>query len=389
MSYSNILFNGMSLKHNKNQNQNIEHMCFFNCSGPTAKSTIKVENDVLTIDKQSVELLTSHTNNLIVNSMMNSSKSCGSGGNIVQSTSNKFGKIAGDFNVGAVKQTADISVDFSCVQSSEVKDQVTSEIMVDLMEGLESNTSQEATAIMNAKAASETSAGVGSSFLTAPTSSTSNIEMKNKFQNISDRSQKISNLVANSMTKNFTSNDIEDCRAQAVALQSTNNSAEEVGGSVKIGPVTQEAALKLVSNCIQNSNTSSAVANGLLSSMGITVKNTLKQKSSTDQEGSAESKAKAKGIEDIIDSIGKMLSSLFSGIFGAMMMPALIICGLLVFCCCSICAYSLYSSMSGKSEQPQQQSQQSSDSEQAGGFFTSMFRKNKSTPLSMSSSFFK
>jgi len=310
------------------------------CDGPKAKATVKIENDVVQINKSSIDLLSKQANKLITDTTTNIASNCST--SILQSNKMKIGDITSSGNskvkIDKISQKSKSTVDISCVNNNEVHDAVTSEMLNSLMADLKTNTSQEAISKMAAVADAKASTEMGAGLLAPPPSTDSNVEMTNKFKNLTDNQKKITNSVMNEINKKFTVNSVSSCTNSSALVNNmeAGNIKAYNEGEIDIGELLQENSVSAYSNCLQKNNIGSEIANSFVSALDLKVVDDTKQKSDSTQEAEATAESKATGLSSLVESLGTMVGNIFGGIFGSLFgifaLPV-VIC--LVVCCLS------------------------------------------------------
>lgn len=330
--------------------------------GSSSKSSIEVTNNVLQVDKKSIELMNEQVNNLIVNEMQEQSKNCGGGvynNNDIEIVGLDVEK---DINID-VEQSNEAFVSFSCVQGTDIVSNVSRNMISSMMTDLNSNTNQDAISKMAAVASSEQTQGFGS-LLNPPSNSDSNIKFNNNYQQLSENNKKIINKVANSLEKNFTAKTIDDC----VSTVNNNNSfklkdAKSNSGGAKL-LLKQKNAASLISQCIQKSNIANKISESLTNAFDVKTVDTLTQKATSESEATAESKSENRGP---LESLGSFFGSLFSNV-GA------IIFSVIVFILIMVGVFFVFKMKTGKMQaitELGQNADQGMDSDEfmSGGYF--------------------
>lgn len=310
-----------------------EHICVLGMGDCGSKTKINVENNVLTIDKQTVNLTNEQINNLIVNTTVSLASSC-SGGVINKQELNIKGLTAGeDINLDTNQSISSI-LDFSCVNESAVKDSTSAEMINSLMAGLQSDTNQESLAKLSAAAKTDNTSGFMSGLLNAPTNSKTNVNLKNNYQAVSDKTKNIVNRVANSLQKNFNQEDIKTCSAKMVNDQKQDIENLKAGRNIK-GVFKQDIASKVFTECLNKSGTANIITQNLLSDFNVKVKDTTTQKSVAEMEAKSETKSTSSGP----------FESIFGDIFSKLGLPigaGIASSVLSVLCCFAIICLIIY-----------------------------------------------
>lgn len=280
-------------------------------NGSTTKSSLTINNDVLQVDKQTVDTLNQNINQVITNNMIKQAASCSGGAFSEQDVNMSDLQAAEDINLN-VNQKAKVLLNFSCVNSSDIKDTVSSSMVNDMMASLKASSDQSAINKMAGASTAESSSGFGS-ILSAPANSDSNVTMNNTYKSLSEKTQNITNIVSNTITKTFSADDVKNCISQVSSKQNVKLTNLRAGQNIT-GVITQDNAIEAISSCLNQSGVANAVTTGVLNKLGVEVVNSTTQASKNDASGNSSAVAKSSGLDDLI----KSMFSGFSGIFGAL-----------------------------------------------------------------------
>lgn len=279
--------------------------------GSSSKSKVKQKFNTTIINQSDVDILNESVNNLIANTIINQASMCSASVYQLQNVDLSGMNISGDLNIDSISQEQSTTITFDCVQVSQFQNEMASNIVNEYLNAIkQSFTADAMTQILsNADAVSEQQfGGIGSS------SSNSKVKIDYNFENITQTSQNLQNIVKNSITNNLDLNDIQNCIASIKSNQQIVLANTKVGGNVTIGAISQKQASSLITSCIQKRNNSNEMTTQILNQLGIEVETQSETKTQTESVAKAKSKSKNKGI---FEGVGSM----FSGIIGSLSNP--------------------------------------------------------------------
>jgi hypothetical protein len=183
----------------------------------------------------------------------------------------------------------------------------------------------------------------------------------------------VKNILDHSVTSNLTVDTIDNCISNVNASQNFAVSGN-FGKNFTIKLLTQDMAIKSITDCLQTSNVSEKITSAITSGTGITVIDDTKLTKTTDLTASAEAIQKSLGpITELGNAIGGVLNNLFGGLFGGIFaglftgvmasFTPLILC-LLCLCCCTFC---FMSASGGGNSGGKSSKSMDSDDDQLGG----------------------
>jgi hypothetical protein len=289
--------------------------------GSQSTSTVKQENNQMIINKQSVSVINKQINNFIANAIVYEAKACSSSLFQNQRVIIKNLKAAGDINIG-VEQTQGALVDFNCLQTSTVRNDIANQMIHEMMANLESSNSANVLNKLNAIAGSKAE----SQFTPNPfqsSSSNSNVQQIQNFKSETNLNKNIENVVKNSVAANFTSTNIDTCKASVIANQSIEVINAQTNAKITIA-IQQQQAIQIITKCVQTADIGNQITNDILGTLGVKTADSTSTEVESSFSGSAESSALNKGVFESLGSfIGGifapllgLLSGLFSGLLG-------------------------------------------------------------------------
>lgn len=259
------------------------------------------------ISESAFNMINQNLSNVSAESVNNSTKSCTSNvssGNIVDVSGCQVG---GSLFLGG-KQKNMVTVDFNCVQHSNVSNVVAQSILDNLNTMISNGLTSAAEANMNSYAEAQTKSGFLSMPLQVALADTSNtVDLTTKTTNNTD----IQNIIQNVLKINFNNTDVQNC-VNTVHTQNSQLAKDcKVSGDVQTGDVVQDNTINSVAECIQNSVLSSTVETELKRGLGIVVENDASFATNTKLNGNSGAGTNSSGI---FESLGNMWKSIFSGI---------------------------------------------------------------------------
>lgn len=270
--------------------------------GSSSRISNTIENR--TVNKSDLEALNEQVNSFSSNSVTSAAAKCSA------SASASAAFKAGDIRVVGKGQRLQIDVDreqdveltLDCLQQSIQEANIGNDIATSIMNNLTQTVS---TDVMN-KMVNEASSKLESGFLANPFAKASTKVTTNlKNIQINETNRKLSNLISNTVENNVKTEDIKKC-----FLETTMAINDRIGNIDLIGQDSEiilsfrsKQVSKSFASCKQLTEQTSEITNALATSLGLTIVDDTKTKTSTDVESKAKSEVKAVGLEGVIAAI--------------------------------------------------------------------------------------
>jgi hypothetical protein len=275
-----------------------------------ANSAVTLNNNTLVVNKSSLDYLNQLTASTTANQIIKILSNCT--GSMTNINTIDFGgtlNISSGSNV-TINQNIKSSVNFKCLQQSEVQTQLTSNMSNTIQQALQNNLSTDILNKMDAQAQSASQ----SAFLSlsgSKSNSEVNANSDTKIINQTDRSLK--NIINVAVTSNFTQETVNSCVSQMLNKQiaSFQKGANVSENSTLI--INQDISSSQIAECIQNGSFASDITNALTQFYQIDVKDDAKNTSETEMKGTAESESKASGF---FEDVGQMFKGIGEGLGG-------------------------------------------------------------------------
>lgn len=326
-------------KHNSNQIEG------FLSLGGKSKSKLKVTQtaDYNVVNKNEVDIAVNDLNQLIQETFVRNAQSCAATASQTQSVG--IGDIVATggakIDVGGITMDQNAKLNFECVQVNKLRSDIGNEIVSKFMTDLQTNTSNEMLAQLDAIANQKAESG-SIPLLTSPAETkgeqTQTINFNSTTENYKNIEKNLQNIVQNTVTQET----ISDCLAQlsqSQTVQIGNIVATDLGTEIKLGGVTLKQTLEVVSNCMQSNDLSTQIISTMLNSMDVRTVDTTTTTMAGEATSDVEQTAVSKGP---IGEIGEAFGNIFGGIFGALGLgaagPAVggVSSSISLCCCCLI-----------------------------------------------------
>lgn len=305
--------------------------------GSSSKSKVHQERNTFVTNRSDINILNEKINNTIVNTTVQNVKNCSA--SLVNNQRLKIiGVVAGEDIIISNQQIQEGMMDFSCVQTDEVKNDVAKQMIDQIMQQLQSTVDTSVIDKLNAVADSKSSQDWGA-FPWGGADSKSNVKqiVNTNINNMT--SKNIQNVVKNAVESNFTSATYNDCLSTVINNQEFEARDLQTGRTVRITN-QQEQSAKLFAKCVQNSNIANSITDNITNFFGLDVKEDTKN--STDATVSGESTSEAvstglfQGVADMFRGVGDMFGGLFSSILPNFGGVASLSSPISSICCCLI-----------------------------------------------------
>ena len=302
--------------------------------GASSSSSVKEVNQTNIVNKSQINALNESINSLTANTIVNSAANCGS--SLVDSQFANFQDITteGDFDV-SVFQKQHALLSFNCIQESDIRSEIGSEMMTAYLNSIKTNFSSEALAEMSAAAAA--SAKEGS--IVPPwqsSDSKANADMENIYNSYNDIEDNIKNVVMNSIQNNVKVESVQSCMGSVTTAQHASFATVKVGGTAHI-LVDQEQGAAVFTECMQKTDVGNSTTNSILTKTETKVEddsiNTNVDKQSGNTLAETINEGVLNGIADIVGSITSVFTDLFAKLGTTGMIASVCLC-LLCICMC-------------------------------------------------------
>jgi len=251
----------------------------------SSESKARIDNTTnkVIINKNAVDILNQSTNDLVVNTVIKSAQNCTAKTIGNQTIKLKGIAVSGDFTYDST-QLQDVAVDFSCIKINEIKNEISQNVIEDLMAKLTSNLSTDVLSQMNADA--QTYAQKSNLLEWGDASASSDIRQRLDERSVTETYQNLKNIVSLTVQNNFNSEDVQNCVNEIAQNQEVELQGINVGGNAtfKIG---QQQAILSVTKCISQQNFGQKITSDLTKKLNLEVETTQDTKSESAQESTA------------------------------------------------------------------------------------------------------
>lgn len=312
----------------------------------SSKTAVKNVNNQLVVNKTDIDVLNKSSNTAVANTVINNaSKSTAS---IIQQQGIRISGLhsKGDINISGVSQKQEAVLTFKNVNINDTTNDASNAMLSTMLNDMTSKIDNESLTKMMATADSNTKVGAlsmpGWASSSATTTNTSDTTINNEI------ATKLKNIVANSITNNFSQNNISDCIASVTNSQDIQiANITSTDGSINLTGFSQDQSASLMSECISKNGVANKIVNDLASTFGVKIVDDTSTKTSTDLSGTSTAATETQGL---LDSVGNMISSIFGSLY--MGIASIVGVSSLSFLCCCFCCVLLFVLMSmGKSSQ--------------------------------------
>lgn len=268
--------------------------------GASSKAYAKNENNQIIVNRNELNILNEQVNEVISKSVIDSSKSCNSMVNQLQLLDLSGCETEGNLDVSNIgfKQTA--AVDFSCIQISDVQNQVAQEMLSEIMSSVKSSMDITSLNTLTAKAdalAKQGFLGIGGSKAESATENIYNLNVSN------ESTQNLENIVKNSINSEFKANDVQNCINTITQRQIINARNCKAGGDINVNRIKYEQAVEAMIECIQKSEIANKIINKIATELVEVVEADTTGEITVEQESTSEAEARTEGPLDAMANI--------------------------------------------------------------------------------------
>jgi hypothetical protein len=285
----------------------------FKSGGSNASTTLTTNNEsnLTYITENDYNQLYSNTSEAVANAAVTNNNSCSSSNLIDQVIDLSNMDVGGDVNFTNVKQTAKISVDFSCINIAKAEQEMAQAAMSELMNKIQNSSSQNALNAMNTRAEAVAAATTtGPSFLSGSSGSATNSTVNNTYnlKNVTTNNQNIQTVLKNIVNTNFKTENINSCIHDMATKQKILFSGTRTGRNFNFSEVLQDSSINGVVKCVNQAGVIQSVVQEATSKLGIVVENETKSTSTnemkTEQKGSSTATLDVCGCGSIFGALG-------------------------------------------------------------------------------------
>lgn len=292
--------------------------------GAASKAAVEQEFETLVANKSDINILNEQLNDVQIETIMKDAQTCSAA-----ITQDQLQRYKGIKSMGkltfTIKQKQASNLTFSCLNLSKVRNDIANQMTSNIMTNLESTTDTEILNKMGAAAAAKAEAGE-QFFPWGGADTENNIKQITKTTNVTENTKNIQHIVKNAIENTFTVDNVKTCVNSVSNIQSIT--FEDVQGEEIDFVIDQNQAATLLAECINKSDVSQDLTNGLLEFFEVSTKEEATTVIQTQAEAEAIAEAKKTGlIGDLFDgitktldaTIGKLLDSIGMGnVFGGM-----------------------------------------------------------------------
>jgi len=274
-----------------------------------------------------MNLLNKQINTAIAKTTIDNSAACKSSINQLQIIDISGCKIGGNIDISKSSLNQTATVDFKCIQVSDIQNTVAQEIMGEIMGKIKSGLDSESLNNMVSYAESEAKTG----FLSAPWGGSDSTSVAKNTYNLdvtNDNTTDIQNIVKNSINVEFNVNDVQECINEIEQKQALLAKNCETGGDLKINNIEFNQGVASTAECLQSKGIAQKITNTAGTVLGVEIEAETKSEAQVDQSAKAESKSLNAGIGDIFSASTDSITGSMSSVAGAPVISSVI---------CSVC----------------------------------------------------
>lgn len=294
----------------------------------TSKTTIVNENDQLYINESTMNQFNSIVNSTVSDTLIKSNAQC-SNVTLVDQQLDIVGCSISNTNLNYVSG-ANVTVDFSCINTLAVENDIAQEMYSEMATLMANNLDADSINTMDTNA--ETSAS-SYGFNINDVDADTDVENIYKLTSVNKTTTNIENTIANTITSNLDVDSIQSCVDEQAINQSITIADCDINNSNV--NLTQNAAIDITTECMNQSEVSQMVSNGLEQDLGVIVE------SGSDIDSTSDITNKIKTSATSVGFSAGMLSSILCIIilfiifrFGGTTVQSIMKNPLTIFICC-------------------------------------------------------
>jgi len=282
-------------------------VCIIFCTETKATTTQKFINNVY--NESNIKNSNTLINNTITNLTTKNVKQCSA--NIISDQ---------EINIGTVSAKGDVIIasdqfiksilDFSCIQTDEVRTKLINDIVTKLTANLSSSADVDIINKMQANAEAKTeSQWLDLSLKSTNTETEVNQSIENNITNIQNKT--IENTIKTIVETNISQSFFDSCISKVINKQGFSLKEIKAGGSVNIG-IKQEILTETFQKCIQDANIGTEILSDFSNITDLLTKDEFKARTKTEAGAAAKAITTIKGLFDGLFDFGDLGKSLLS-----------------------------------------------------------------------------
>lgn len=273
--------------------------------GSSSKSSVTVKQNTTLINRSSINVFNKMVNTATINVSLQAVQNCSA--SLINNQKIDISNIvAGEDIVILSSQEQNALMNFSCIQRSDVKNDVVSKLTSQVMTDMKNNVQQDVINKINAQVASHSTSDWMSGFGGGSSSSSKvNQDINTYVEN--NQKKDIKNVFENALYSNFSNFVESNCIAKIIQGQEFSAKDLTAGRDVKL-TVNQKQVAQQLAKCVQENNVSNKVMQDVTNFAGIKIVEDTEQGAETESTSTAEAISKALGpIGSVLDGLGGLI----------------------------------------------------------------------------------
>ncbi len=284
----------------------------FGALGGGAKSTVNNTFKNASISTSELTSINENVNEFVSKMVVKNSASCSSAASAYNTNTAGDVTIIGKNNTYrlTMESVQDVVLKLDClsqsIQQTNISNEMSSSIMLNLVQKVDNNTLTQAVANSSAKQ----EIGFGANPFV---SSNSEINLTAIGLIDNDTNRKLSNLVKNTVESNINISNIQKCFSD-VLVQTTNTTGDVVivgDENVQNVRLTTSQIVKAFAVCRQLVQQTSSITNKIVTTLGLEITDSTTNESETKAESTSSAYSKSTGLEGVIGALGDLLAQQF------------------------------------------------------------------------------
>lgn len=270
----------------------------------TSRNITTNSNNQTVISQTNMKVLNKNVSTAVADALMKNNSSCSSVNEIDQLISFSGCRIEGDFNIGNVRQTAVVTVDFSCVNAFQAQNDMAQAILSEVMSQMASSVDAKSENSMDTTAEASATAGL----FGGRSNASNTVDNRYNLSAATLTNTNIQNVIANNINASFSAENVQECINKQAVRQTQDYSNCTVGGNLNVNDLDQSASVAAVANCINDSGMTQKILNDSANALGVVVEQDLTVESTNDMTTS---------LKSVADSTVNLLGSCPGGSSGS------------------------------------------------------------------------
>lgn len=281
--------------------------------GNSSIASVDQTNNIVTINKSTVEMLSSIINKTTSDSIINQSQLCSTASTTTLKTLFSDLQAKGDIIIDNTMNSK-VTVDISCVNSSTISSVVGSNVANDITGQIDTVFKTLASQVASGTATAGTSTSINPFDMFMKNASASDIKQYNSATTTNDSKTVVSSMIENITANTFTANIMNELKSNVATEMNAEYSKMYAGGNINIKSL-MDSVQNIVAKQVVEMNIGNTVTNKLLQTFKVDVSTASTTEASQSAKAEAEATTVSSGLAGLFSAMTPSMGSGSSSVF--------------------------------------------------------------------------